>query len=258
MVAEQFADDADKVMRFAREEALRLGYAYLAPEHILLGLIRGGAGIAAQVLTEFGVDLPSTVEELQKLHTPPKQDSLPGEVLPYSPQIKPVLAGSVKVSRLFGASHVDTEHLLLGLLYLEEGVPLRLLRELKVDPEKVWQRVMELIRDEGGSSVGIFECISDSRCYPSYGALLVAFDSLIDLLDKKVFEAAYIAGFDLKQQGERALSVEFQVPIKTERDVVLWQRDALAKLLGFSKRTPHDLAPRDYVVAECGTLVPRS
>lgn len=90
------------------------------------------------------------------------------------------------------------------------------------------------------------------------GEVLVYFDELINGLDLAVFEAAHFYGIgNLDNQLRRAMDPAFRAPVKAERDRKMEQRNFIAKLLGFGPRHPHDMSPRDYVVAQNGLLVPR-
>ncbi|MEX1997468.1 MAG: hypothetical protein WEA04_02200 [Candidatus Andersenbacteria bacterium] len=90
------------------------------------------------------------------------------------------------------------------------------------------------------------------------GEVLIYFDEIVNGLDHAVFEAAYHRDVgDLEDQRRYAVDPVFQAPVKVERDGKMEQRNLIAKLLGFAPRQPHDLSPRDYVVAQDGLLVPR-
>ena len=88
--------------------------------------------------------------------------------------------------------------------------------------------------------------------------IMVDFDEEIDVLDRRVFEAANYAGVgDFDAQRTHAMSPDFQPPIKQIRDRKMAHRNFLAQMLGFKPRTPHDLSPRDYIIVSDGVLVPR-
>lgn len=90
------------------------------------------------------------------------------------------------------------------------------------------------------------------------GEILVDFDGLINKLDRAVFETAHYLGVgNLEAQRQHAMDTSFRPPVRIERDRKMEQRNLIAKLLGFGPRQPHDLSPRDYVVAVNGLLVPR-
>lgn len=89
------------------------------------------------------------------------------------------------------------------------------------------------------------------------GEILCDLDLEIDGLDRRVFDAAHIVGHNLDRQRDRAMSPDFQPPIKQQRDRKMNQRNVVARLLGFGPRQPHDLSERDYVVQPDGALVPK-
>src|SRR5213592_1942825 len=114
-----FTDRVRKVLQMAREEAARLHHEYVGTEHILLGLIREGEGVAAAVLTNLNVDL----EEIQqKIEETVKKGKAAAADLPYTSRAKKVLELAMSEARELNHSYVGTEHLLLGLLREEKGI----------------------------------------------------------------------------------------------------------------------------------------
>jgi ATP-dependent Clp protease ATP-binding subunit ClpC len=137
-------------MYLAREEAGRLRHDYIGTEHLLLGIIREGEGIAATVLDNLGLDLESIRQKIEDM-VPTSGGTLTIGEIPFTPRAKRVLELSVEEARLFGHSYVGTEHLLLGLIREGEGVAARVLMELGADRKRVREETLKLL---GGSAPG--------------------------------------------------------------------------------------------------------
>lgn len=118
---ERFTDRARKVMMFANQEAKRLNHEYIGTEHILLGLIKEGAGIAANVLKNADVKLDRILGEVEKvvLKGPDRESPITLGRLPHTPKTKAVIEYSIEEARNLSHDYVGTEHLLLGLLRVD-------------------------------------------------------------------------------------------------------------------------------------------
>lgn len=140
----RFTERAQKVILVAQEEAKRLNHDYVGTEHILLGLVALGEGVAAQVLVNLGIDLRKVRIEVEKIVGTGDNVMLLGEI-PFSPRAKKVLELAVEEAGNMGHYYVGTEHLLLGLLREEEGVAARVLENLKVKFEDVKEEIISLL-----------------------------------------------------------------------------------------------------------------
>jgi ATP-dependent Clp protease ATP-binding subunit ClpC len=147
---DKFTERVRKVMYLAREEAGRLQHDYIGTEHLLLGLIREGEGIAANVLTNLGLDLEVIRQTVESMVAAPGSTLTLGEI-PFTPKAKRVLELAIEEARQLGHNYVGTEHLLLGLIREGEGVAARVLQELGVDRRKVRDETLRLL---GGPPVG--------------------------------------------------------------------------------------------------------
>lgn len=128
-------------MALARKEADRFNHAYVGTEHLLLGLIKLGQGVAVNVLERMGLELESVRQEVEKEvgSGPPQKSS--GNI-PYTPRVKKVLALANKEAKSLNHSYVGTEHLLLGLLREGEGVAARVLKRLEVDIQRTRNEIL--------------------------------------------------------------------------------------------------------------------
>lgn len=130
-----FTPRAQQVLQLAKRESDRFNHGYVGTEHILLGLISLGQGVAVNVLLKMGVDLESVRLEVEKAVGVGPETKTVGNV-PFTPRVKKVLALANSEARSLGHSYVGTEHILLGLLREGEGVASRVLKNLNVDLEK--------------------------------------------------------------------------------------------------------------------------
>src|SRR3979490_2339075 len=120
---ERFTDRARKVMQLANQEAQRFNHEYIGTEHILLGLVKEGSGVAANVLKNLDIDLRKIRLEVERIVQPgPGGDQVVMGRLPHTPRAKKVIEYSVEEARQLNHNYVGTEHLLLGLLREQEGV----------------------------------------------------------------------------------------------------------------------------------------
>lgn len=143
---ERFTDRARKVMQLANQEAQRFNHEYIGTEHILLGLVKEGSGVAANVLKNLDVDLRKIRLEVEKIvQTGPGGDQVVLGKLPHTPRAKKVIEYSVEEARNLNHNYVGTEHLLLGLLREQEGVAAQVLMNLGMKLEDVREEVLNLL-----------------------------------------------------------------------------------------------------------------
>jgi ATP-dependent Clp protease ATP-binding subunit ClpC len=141
---ERFTDRARKVMQLANQEAQRFNHEYIGTEHILLGLVKEGGGVAANVLQNLGIDLRKIRQEIEKI-VQPGPDMVTMGKLPQTPRSKKVIEYSIEEARLLNHNYVGTEHLLLGLVREEEGVAAQVLMNLGLRLETVRAEVLNLL-----------------------------------------------------------------------------------------------------------------
>ncbi|MFA5038374.1 MAG: ATP-dependent Clp protease ATP-binding subunit [Candidatus Omnitrophota bacterium] len=140
----RFTERARKVIVLAKEEARRFNHDYIGTEHLLLGLIREGEGVAAAVLQKLGLSLESIRLEVEKLVQPGPSTQIQGDV-PFTPRSKKALELSAEEARSLGHNYIGTEHLLLGLIREGEGVASQVLLNLGLDLNRVRSEIMELL-----------------------------------------------------------------------------------------------------------------
>ena len=137
-----FTPRAQQVLALARKEADRFNHNFLGTEHLLLGLIKLGQGVAVNVLQKMGLDLETVRMEVEKqVGTGPDQKMIGN--IPYTPRVKKVLALASKEAKNLNHTYVGTEHILLGLLREGDGVAAKVLRNLDVDIEQTRQEILK-------------------------------------------------------------------------------------------------------------------
>ena len=158
-----FTDRVRKVLAMAREEAIRLQHDYVGTEHILLGLIREGEGVAAAVLTNLNVDLDAVHEGVEESVRKGKATIALGE-LPYTSRAKKVLEYAMAEAREMNHSYVGTEHLLLGLLREEKGIAAQVLNSMNVSLEEARSETLKVLGSDvsPGEPAGIGGAIPSS------------------------------------------------------------------------------------------------
>ncbi|NPC90808.1 ATP-dependent Clp protease ATP-binding subunit [Bacillus sp. WMMC1349] len=153
MMFGRFTERAQKVLALAQEEALRLGHNNIGTEHILLGLVREGEGIAAKALQASGLSPEKIQKEVESLIGRGQEMT---HNAPYTPRAKKVTELAFDEARKLGHSYVGTEHILLGLIREGEGVAARVLNNLGVSLNKARQQVLQLLgsNESGGTASG--------------------------------------------------------------------------------------------------------
>jgi ATP-dependent Clp protease ATP-binding subunit ClpC len=137
-----FTPRAQQVLALARKEADRFNHNYLGTEHILLGLIKLGQGVAVNVLQKMGLDLETVRMEVEKQTGTGPDQKMIGNI-PYTPRVKKVLALASKEAKNLNHTYVGTEHILLGLLREGDGIAAKVLRNLDVDIEQTRQEILK-------------------------------------------------------------------------------------------------------------------
>ena len=137
-----FTPRAQQVLALARKEADRFNHNYVGTEHLLLGLIKLGQGVAVNVLQKMGLDLETVRMEVEKQVGSGPETKMVGNI-PYTPRVKKVLALAGKEAKALNHSYVGTEHILLGLLREGEGVAARVLKNLEVDIERTRNEILK-------------------------------------------------------------------------------------------------------------------
>ncbi len=147
---DRFTDRARKVMGLARQEAQRLNHEYIGTEHILLGLVQEGSGVAASVLKNLEIDLKKIRQEVEKLVKSGPSMVTMGQ-LPFTPRAKKVLELALEEAGSLGHNYIGTEHILLGLIRESDGKAAKVLQNLGIKLEQVREEVLDFLGAEPSS-----------------------------------------------------------------------------------------------------------
>ena len=148
---ERFSQRARTVVVLAQEEARLLNHNYIGTEHILLGLIREGEGVAAKALESLGISLDAVRQQVEKIIGRGQQ--APSGHIPFTPRAKKVLELSLREAKALGHNYIGTEHILLGLIREGSGVAAQVLVKLGADLNRARQQVVQLLHGYQGEDV---------------------------------------------------------------------------------------------------------
>ncbi|GAA2533322.1 ATP-dependent Clp protease ATP-binding subunit [Microbacterium mitrae] len=169
---ERFTDRARRVVVLAQEEAKMLNHNYIGTEHILLGLIHEGEGVAAKALESLGISLDAVREQVQDIIGRGQQQ--PTGHIPFTPRAKKVLELSLREALQLGHNYIGTEHILLGLIREGEGVAAQVLVKLGADLNKVRQQVIQLLSGyQGKEPVGVAAGAEQQQSAPQGGSAVL-------------------------------------------------------------------------------------
>ena len=146
---ERFTDRARRAIVLAQEEARLLNHNYLGTEHLLLGLIHQGDGVAAKTLESLGISLADARTQVEE--TIGRGGQAPSDHIPFTPRAKKVLELSLREAQQLGHNYIGTEHMLLGLVREADGVAALVLRNLGADLARVRQQVIQLLSYGGAT-----------------------------------------------------------------------------------------------------------
>ena len=168
---ERFTDRARRVVVLAQEEARMLNHDHIGTEHILLGLIREGEGVAAKALESLGISLEAVRQQIGEIVVQGQQ--APSGHIPFTPRAKKVLELSLREALQLGHNYIGSEHILLGLIREGEGVAAQVLVKLGADPNRVRQQVIQLLQGSQGKKPAAAGAASETA--PSASLILDQF-----------------------------------------------------------------------------------
>jgi ATP-dependent Clp protease ATP-binding subunit ClpC len=263
---ERFTDRARKVMQLANQEAQRFNHEYIGTEHILLGLVKEGSGVAANVLKNLDVDLRKIRLEVEKLVQSGPEMVTMGK-LPQTPRAKKVIEYSMEEARNLNHNYVGTEHILLGLLREQEGVAAQVLMNLGLKLEDVREEVLNLLghgleSSEVGGERGGREGVSGEAGAANKGSKSKT--PALDSFGRDLTELARQGKLDPVIGREREIERAIQVLCRrTKNNPVLLGEAGVGKTAiveGFAQRVingsvPEILADKRIVVLDLAMMV---
>jgi hypothetical protein len=182
---ERFTDRARRVVVHAQEEARRLNHNYIGTEHILLGLLREGEGIAAKALKSLGISLDAVRQQVEEIIGQGQQ--APSGHIPFTPRAKKVLELALRESLQLGHNYIGTEHILLGLIREGDGVAAQVLVRLGADLNRVRQQTIQLLHGHSAEEpVSARSAEQELRLLPAVKAHLEAFEQRLTAIEQRV------------------------------------------------------------------------
>ena len=198
---ERFTDRARRVVVLAQDEARMLNHNYIGTEHILLGLIHEGEGVAARTLESLGISLEAVRQQVEEIIGQGQQ--APSGHIPFTPRAKKVLELSLRESLQLGHNYIGTEHILLALLREGEGVAAQVLVKLGADLNRVRQQVIQLLHGYPGKRPeGPAAGPRERGVPPEIAARLDAIDSRLSAVEQRAGTGPDTS--ELDQQIEQA------------------------------------------------------
>ena len=201
---ERFTDRARRVVALAQEEARILNHNRIGTEHILLGLIREGEGVAARALRSLGVSLGAVRQQVEEIIGQGQQE--PSGHIPFTPRAKKVLQLSLREARHLGHNYIGTEHILLGLIREGEGVAPQVLVRLGADLDRARQQVVLLLHGYQGEDPDFWDAPGgpwSDRVDPGVVSGVAALESRLSVIEQRVGTGPATADLDLQIEQAR-------------------------------------------------------
>jgi ATP-dependent Clp protease ATP-binding subunit ClpC len=182
---ERFTDRARRVVVLAQDEARRLDHNYIGTEHILLGLIHEGEGVAAKALESLGISLDAVRQQVEEIIGQGQQ--APSGHIPFTPRAKKVFELSLREAVQLGHKHIGTEHILLGLIREGDGVAAQVLVKLGADLNRVRQQVIQLLHGyRAEEPLSAQSAAQELRLLPGVKILLEAIEQRLTAMEQRV------------------------------------------------------------------------
>ncbi len=196
---ERFTDRARRVVVLAQEEARMLNHNYIGTEHILLGLIHEGEGVAAKALESLGISLEAVRQQVEEIIGQGQQ--APSGHIPFTPRAKKVLELSLREALQLGHNYIGTEHILLGLIREGEGVAAQVLVRLGADLNRVRQQVIQLLHGRPSGELDVRAGLAPRPAGGSERRLLAALQARVKAIESRlpVIEQRVGAGPDISE-----------------------------------------------------------
>jgi ATP-dependent Clp protease ATP-binding subunit ClpC len=252
---ERFTDRARRVVVLAQEEARMLNHNYIGTEHILLGLIHEGEGVAAKALESLGISLEGVRQQVEEIIGQGQQ--APSGHIPFTPRAKKVLELSLREALQLGHNYIGTEHILLGLIREGEGVAAQVLVKLGADLNRVRQQVIQLLSGYQGKEPAAAGAGGGSEAAPSTSLVL-------DQFGRNLTQAAREGKLDPVIGREKEIERVMQVlSRRTKNNPVLIGEPGVGKTAvveGLSQRivkgeVPETLKDKHLYTLDLGALV---
>ncbi|MDR0978724.1 MAG: ATP-dependent Clp protease ATP-binding subunit ClpC, partial [Lachnospiraceae bacterium] len=143
----KFTKRAEKVVKIANELALQLGHNYVGTEHILYGLIKEGTGVASKVLEKQNVTVENVLDKIEELVGKQELEEPLESTIGFTPRTKRVIENSFREAKKMGSDYIGTEHILIGIMREVDSIAVRILLELDVNPQKLYNEIVKVLNN---------------------------------------------------------------------------------------------------------------
>jgi ATP-dependent Clp protease ATP-binding subunit ClpA len=213
---DRFTDRARKVMQLANQEAMRFNHEYIGTEHILLGLIREGAGVAANVLMNLDIDLNKVRRAVEQI-VMPGPELIDVANLPKTPRAKKVIEYAIDEARQLNHNYVGTEHVLLGLIREEEGVAGQVLKDLGLSLSALRREILQILGHNADQPVVAYEPLTSADRSPPGARAVMLLDYLIEAFE------------EIKEAAVTAQDFQWAVALRDETDKLRKMKELLLR-----------------------------
>ena len=144
-MAYKFTASAEKVLEISSEITMKLGHSYIGTEHLLYGLVKDGSGIANKVLENQNLRAENVIEKIEELIG--KGEIRSNQTIGFTPRTKRVIENAFIEARKLGSDYIGTEHLLIGIMREADSIAVRIMLDLNVNPQKLYNEIVKVIND---------------------------------------------------------------------------------------------------------------
>ena len=146
----KFTNSAEKAIEFANDIATSLGHNYIGTEHILYGLVKEGSGVAAKVLENQNITEEAVLKEIEELIGREENSQTDGTI-GFTPRTKRVIENAFREARKLGSDYIGTEHILIGIMREGDSIAVRIMLDLNVNPQKLYNEIVKVINEDDTS-----------------------------------------------------------------------------------------------------------
>lgn len=162
----KFTSSAERVLEIANDIALELGHNYVGTEHILYGLAKEERGVASKVLEKQGVTPDTVIEKIEELVG--REDTVAESTVGFTPRTKRVMENAFRESKKMGSDYIGTEHLLIGIMREGDSIAVRIMLELEVNPQKLYNEIVKVVNEYDNNTTG--ETETNTKVNTSYNS----------------------------------------------------------------------------------------
>ena len=166
----KFTSRAEKTLEISKEIAIQLGHNYIGTEHLLYGLIKEGAGIANKVLANQNVTEKAIIEKIEELIG--SSESKINQTIGFTPRTKRVIENAFREAKTLGSDYIGTEHLLIGIMREADSIAVRIMLDLNVNPQKLYNEIVKVINEYEITAWGVTNSSFEDKFHSKSSSLI--------------------------------------------------------------------------------------